>query len=190
MSYAEIIQTREWIPSRLYNILIVLSASLLIAVSAQFAFQLPFSPVPITAQTAAVFLIAALLGKKRGAAAVSLYLIEGALGLPVFAGGKSGLSALVGPTGGYLIGFLAAAYLVGAVVERGWDRTVVSSLLALALGNGAVYLCGLTWLGLALGTQEALTLGLYPFLPGDLIKIFLTSGVLAASGFYKPRLLN
>ncbi|MDZ7845151.1 MAG: biotin transporter BioY [Anaerolineales bacterium] len=190
MSYAEIIQSREWIPTKIYNLLIVISASLLLSVSAQFTFQLPFTPVPITAQTLAVFLIAALLGKKRGTAAVGLYLAQGAAGLPVFAGGRAGVPVLLGPTGGYLLGFLAAAYLIGGLVERGWDQTFVSSALSLTLGNSLIYLFGLTWLGLSLNLRDALFAGLYPFLIGDLLKILIASGLLAASGFFKPRLLN
>lgn len=190
MNYAEILQSRIHLPAWAYNLLLVLSASLLIAVSAQFAFQLPFSPVPVTGQTLTVLLIGALLGRNRGSAAVGLYLLEGASGLPVFAGGKAGLAVLWGPTGGYLIGFAAAAYLVGWLVEQGWDRNPSTAAGSMILGSGLIYLFGLAWLGTLIGFQNALPLGLYPFLVGDLVKIILAAGILTGSGALKSRLLT
>jgi biotin transport system substrate-specific component len=190
MSYAELVQTRLHIPTWAYNLLLVGSASLLIAVSAQFALQLPFSPVPVTGQTLAVLLIGALLGRARGSAAVGLYLVEGASGLPVFAGGKAGLAVLWGPTGGYLIGFAAAAYLVGWLVERGWDRSPLTAAGAMLAGSGLIYACGLSWLAVLVGWQHALPLGLYPFLVGDAVKIALAAALLAGSGTLKTHLFD
>ena len=186
MSHADLIQQKIRIPVRLFNLILIGSASLLIAVSAQLAIHLPFSPVPITAQTAAVMLTGALLGKKRGMGAVGLYLVEGLVGFPVFAGGRAGFAVLLGPTGGYLLGFAAAAYLVGALIERGWDRTLPSSGLALALGHAVIYACGLLWLAPLVGYRQALPLGLTPFLIGDALKILAASFLLAGSGFLKP----
>ncbi|MFO8035160.1 MAG: biotin transporter BioY [Anaerolineales bacterium] len=190
MSYAELYQPTKKLHSTIYNALLVLSASLLIAISAQISIPIPFGPVPITGQTFTVLLIAAVLGKRRGIAAVTLYLTEGALGFPVFAGAKGGFAALLGPTGGYLAGFVASAYLVAHLVERGWDRKVWSSTLAMVLGNLAIYLCGLTWLSAFVGRDQVLALGLMPFLVGDGLKIILASGLLAISGTLKPEVGN
>lgn len=186
MSYAELYVPRERTYAAIYNLILTLSASLLIALSAQLSIRLPFSPVPITGQTFTVLLLAALLGKRRGMAAILLYLTEGALGLPVFASGKGGVAALLGPTGGYLVGFAAAMFLVGELVERGWDRKSWSSLLAMGMGNLVVYTFGLAWLSFYVGGRQVLSVGLYPFLPGDALKIGLAAAVLAISGTFKP----
>ncbi len=158
-----------------YDLSLVLCGSWLIALSAQIVIPLPFSPVPITAQTFAVLLVGALGGRRLGSLSVAAYLAQGAAGLPIFAGGTSGLGRLLGPTGGYLLGFLAAAYLVGYLAERGWTVQVGKTLLAMALGNALIYLCGLPVLALFLGFDKALTAGFYPFLVGDGIKILLAT---------------
>ncbi len=115
-----------------------------------------------------------------------LYLAEGALGFPVFAGAKGGFAALLGPTGGYLAGFVAAAYLVAHLIELDWDRKAWTSALAMVLGNLLIYLCGLTWLSVFVSRDQVLALGLFPFLVGDGLKIILASGLLAFSGSVKP----
>ena len=188
MSYADIFQPAKTIPARVYNLSLVISASMLIALSAQIQVTLPFSPVPITAQTLAVLLIAALLGKQRGLAAVSLYIMEGAVGFPVFAGGKAGLAALLGPTGGYLLGFIPAAFLVGYLIDYGWDRTFYQAGAAMHLGNVVIYLCGLAWLTEFVGIAHILPLGFYPFFIGDLLKLSAAALVLTSSGFIKTKI--
>lgn len=163
----------------LRDALLVVGFSLLTALCARIVIPLPFTPVPITGQTFAVLLTGAALGARRGAAAMGLYVLEGLVGLPVFAGGASGLARLLGPTGGYLLGYIAAAYLTGTLAERGWDRTVRWAAAAMAAGNVVVYLFGVPWLalvprvvgGVPLGWERAVTLGLLPFIPGDLIKL-------------------
>ena len=153
----------------------------LTAVAAQLVIRLPFTPVPITGQTFGVLLTGAALGSRRGAAAQFLYLALGSAGLPVYAGGAHGLP--LSPSGGYLFGFVAAAYLIGRLVERGWDRRVGTAVLAMALGNGVIYLFGLPWLACYLGGSVAKTfmLGLVPFVPGDLIKLALAAGLLPSA---------
>jgi biotin transporter BioY len=173
MNYSNILQSEKAIPSRAVNIVLILLASWIIGVSAQLSFTLPFSPVPITGQTIIVLLIGALLGKKRGAAAVGLYLAQGAAGLPVFAGGRSGLAVLVGPTGGYLVGFLVAAYVVGCLTELRYERSIIYTGITLLIGNGIIYAFGLIWLVRFVGESQVLGLGFYPFLVGDIIKIIL-----------------
>ena len=127
----------------LFDAAVVLVGSAFIALMAQVSVPLPFSPVPITGQTLAVLLVGALLGTARGAMTAALYLGWGIVGLPVFAGGTFGLARLAGPTGGYLVGFIAAAAVVGHLAQRGWDRRPRTCALALAIGNLVIYLFGL-----------------------------------------------
>lgn len=183
MNYTDILQPVKSIPQKARDIAIIVSASWLLAISAQFTFNLPFSPVPVTGQTLAVLLIGSLLGKNRGAAAIGLYLLQGAAGLPVFAGGKSGFITLVGPTGGYLIGFIAAAYIVGILTELRYDKSLVYTGFSLLIGSLVIYIFGLFWLVQFVGESSAFQMGLYPFLIGDLAKIL--SGVIVLGGSRK-----
>lgn len=162
----------------LHEAILVLAGSALIAVSAWIAVPLPFSPVPVTAQTFAVLLVGSALGARRGAAAAIAYLGEGSLGLPVFAGGSGGAHVLAGPTGGYLAGFVAGAWLCGFLAERGWDRRVLTTVVSMVLGNVAILLPGVLWLSRFVGTERVLALGLTPFLPGDVVKIAAAAVIL------------
>jgi biotin transporter BioY len=189
MTYADVYQPAKKINAVLYNAVLIMGTSWLLAVSAQLAIPLPFSPIPVTAQTLVVLMQAALLGKERGTAAVGLYLLQGLSGIPVFAGGRAGLSVLLGPTGGYLVGFLAAAYLVGALIEKGWDRGPGTAFAAMAAGNVILYACGLLWLTPFVGPTLVLPLGLYPFIMGDLVKLILAVVLLTISGRLKSHLI-
>lgn len=160
--------------SLLWKLVLVLAGSALIALAAQVRIPLPFSPVPVTGQTFAVLLVAAALGR-LGLASVIAYLVEGALGLPVFAGGGFGVATIVGPTGGYLIGFALAVALIGSAAERGWDRHLLTALAAMLLGEIAIYVCGLTWLARFPLSVPLLDAGLIPFIPGDLVKMVLAA---------------
>lgn len=157
-----------------WKLVLVLAGSALIALAAQVRIPLPFSPVPITGQTFAVLLVAAALGR-LGVGSVVAYLAEGAIGLPVFAGGGAGVTTIVGPTGGYLIGFALAAALVGSAAERGWDRHLVTALAAMFIGEVAIYVCGLAWLARFVPSEQLLGAGLIPFIPGDLLKMVLAA---------------
>lgn len=161
-----------------YDIALIIGGSLLIGLCARIAIWLPFSPVPITGQTFAVLMTGALLGARRGSLAVVAYIIEGTAGLPVFAAGGAGLAWLSGPTGGYLVGFIAAAYVTGLLADRGWDRRIGTTVLAMVLGNAVIYAFGLPWLSLLADTKKVLVLGLYPFIVGDILKIVLAAIVL------------
>ena len=168
------------------DIAAVLAGSLLVVLCAQVRLPLPFTPVPITGQTFAVLLLPALLGGWRGPAAVAAYLLQGAFGLPFFAGGAAGWATLAGPTGGYLVGFLAASVVIPLVLGReaaGAGR-IVAALLA---GNVAIYLFGVPWLGRFVdgGLVNALTLGLTPFLVGDAIKLLAAAAVAVAAAGVK-----
>lgn len=159
----------------LYDSSLVLGGSLFLALSAQIAIPLPFSPVPITGQTFAVLVIGMLFGRWRGATAVLAYLAEGCAGLPVFAEGKAGLAVLLGPTGGYLASFVPAAFLAGYLAERGWDRKISTTFLAMILGNIIIFGLGAAWLSKFVGANNALSMGVYPFLAGDVVKIGLAT---------------
>jgi len=149
---------------------LVIGASLSIGLAAQVALPLPFTPVPATLQTFAVLLVGLVLGSRLGALAVLAYLGEGLVGLPVFAGGATGQSKLVGPTGGYLAGFVLAAFVVGLLAERGWTKRRLSTLGALLIGHAVIYTCGVTILAAFMPWRLALVQGVLPFLPGEAIK--------------------
>lgn len=174
---ADVLRPCEKRRAAFYDIILIIGGSLVIALFAQLRILLPFSRVPITGQTFAVLMIAALFGARRGSFAVLAYIIEGVVGLPVFAMG-SGFAVLRGFTGGYLVGFLAAAYIVGLLAERGWDRRVETTVLAMVLGNVVIYAFGLLWLSCLPGVNNVLLEGLYPFIVGDLLKITLAAVVL------------
>ncbi len=169
------------------DIILVLLFGLLIALSARLVIPLPGSPVPLTGQSFAVLLSGALLGSRRGLAAVMSYLGGGVLGLPVFFGGASGAAHLVGPTGGYLLGFAVAALLVGCLAERGFDRRFASSLVMMILGQASIYLFGLLWLSRFVPFGHLLRLGLYPFLLGDALKLALAAVALPSAWSYWRR---
>jgi biotin transport system substrate-specific component len=166
----------------LRGLVLAVIGSLLLTVSAKV--QVPFWPVPMTMQTFAVVVIGLAFGWRLGAATVLLYLVEGAAGLPVFAGTPErgiGMAYMVGPTGGYLIGFLVAATLCGWLAERGWDRRLVPALLAMLLGHAVIFVFGIFWLGQAIGLEKAIAVGFTPFLLGTVVKIALAAAVLWAA---------
>ena len=155
----------------LYDVVTVALGSAMIVLSAQIRIELPFSPVPITGQTFAVLLVGLFMGSNRGLAAVTAYLVEGMSGLPVFAGGAAGAMFLAGPTGGYLIGFLPAAFATGYLAERRWDRNVWLTILAALVGLSLIYMFGLAWLSNFVMRDQLLAVGLYPFMIGAAIKV-------------------
>ena len=185
LTIADLARPAEPRLARLYDVALVVGGSILIAALAQIAVGYP---VPITGQTFGVLLAGALLGSKRGVLCVLAYLAEGMMGLPVFSHGRAGLTMFVGPTAGYLVGFVPAAYIVGVLAERGWDRRADTTSLAMVLGSAGMYACALTWLfcldnllGKPLG-GGVLAVGLYPFLLGDVLKIVLAT-ILLPSGW-------
>jgi len=165
------------------NLLLVLAASFFVALCAQVALPLPFSPVPVTGQTFAVLLLGATLGARRSAAALLLYLAEGAVGLPVFApGGLPGMACFLGPTGGYLLAFPLAAFVLGLLVEK-LPRRWWAALGAVVAAEMVIFGFGVAWLQLFAGAgwSAAVNAGLLPFLPGELLKVALVAASLPAS---------
>ena len=155
------------------DIILVLSFSLLTALFAQASFWI--GPVPITGQTLAVLLAGILLGSIRGGLSQIVYLSVGLTGFPFWfaAGGPLGMARLIGPTGGYLIGFVFAAFLVGWLAERGWDKKIKTAISAMLIGNIVIYIFGLFWLANFIPLKGLLAAGLYPFILGDALKILL-----------------
>lgn len=158
---------------------LVIGFSIMVALSAQAAIPLPFTPVPITLQTLAVLLTGAALGSKRGGLALLLYLAEGASGLPVFAH-AGGFIHLIGTDAGYLWACPIAAFVVGLLCERGLDRSYLTSLLAMLPGTLIFYALGATWLGilLHLTVAQSFVEGILPFIPGDLLKMVIAAALL------------
>jgi biotin transport system substrate-specific component len=147
----------------------------LLALSARVIIPLPITPVPVTGQTFAVLLLAAAYGARRGLATVALYILAGIAGLPVFAAIPGAASY------GYIAGFALAALVVGWLAERGWDRTIPHSIVAMLAGEAAIYLCGLVWLARFVGWGNVIALGLTPFLIGDALKLLAAALLLPAT---------
>jgi biotin transport system substrate-specific component len=148
-------------------------AALFAALTAVGAYLfIPIGPVPIVLQNMFVFLAGLLLGSRWGLASVAVYLLAGLCGLPVFAGGTGGIGRFLGPTGGFLLGYLPAVFLVGSIAERGGGR-IAWDVVAMVVGSAALYACGATWLKVvtAMTFAKAAAVGILPFLPGDALKI-------------------
>lgn len=164
------------IPGWARDVLLVSGGAALTALSAQVV--IPMLPVPMTGQTFAVLLCGAAMGWKRGAASQIAYLTAGIAGAPIMAEGMPGLVALAGPTAGYLLAFPLAAALTGVLSERGWDRRVWSTALAMVLGMLVIYACGLAGLTRFVEGSKLLATGLLPFIPGDLVKVAIAAALL------------
>jgi biotin transport system substrate-specific component len=151
-------------------IVLVVAGTALLALSAKIKLPLPY--VPMTLQTLVVLLIGAAYGWRLGVATIMAYLGEGAAGLPVFAGPVGGLAPLIGPTAGYLFGFIAAAFITGWLSERGWDRSVVWLFIAMGIGHIVILAAGFAWLafGIKLGVEKAWLVGVVPFIAASVIK--------------------
>jgi biotin transport system substrate-specific component len=159
------------------QLVLIASGAAFVGLAAQIAIPLPFTPVPLTLQTFAVLLTGAALGSLRGVLAMTLYAVVGVVGVPWFAQGSSGYTA---PSFGYILGFIAAAFVVGRIAEGGATRTAPRTALLMVIGNLVIYVIGATWLKFALGVDfgTAIALGVTPFLLGDAIKIAAAAGLL------------
>ncbi|GAC1342393.1 MAG: biotin transporter BioY [Acetobacteraceae bacterium] len=161
-------------------VLLILVGTVLLTASAKL--QVPFWPVPVTMQSLVVLLIGFAYGRTLGAATMLAYLAEGLAGLPVFAGAAAGPAYLAGPTAGYLVGFVLAAFLAGWVAERGWLRSPIAAALTLTAGHVIIVGLGVLWLATLLGPARAVALGATPFLLGTLVKVGLGAALVAATG--------
>jgi biotin transporter BioY len=169
------------------SVSLVFAFSLLTALAAQIV--IPIGPVPITGQTFAVLVTGALLGSRLGAMAMIVYLIEGASGLPFFYGGHGGLSHLLGPTGGYLVAFPAAAFVTGAFAENGWDKRFLTAAMAMGVGSLVILLAGWAWFSVVMHTPPlaAFKVSVAPHIAGDIIKILLAAAALPTGWFLLKR---
>lgn len=160
------------------DVLLVIGATVVIALAAQIAIPLPFSPVPLTLQPLAVLLVGVTLGSVRGAAAAALYLLEGFSGLPVFALGHGGPMWLAGPTAGYLLSYPCAAWVAGWVSERGFGSTTIRAIAGMLLALGVIYLGGFSWLAVLSGSRDAWIGGVRPFILADIVKVAIGASLL------------
>jgi len=162
----------------LLSILQVFGASLFLALCAQISIPLHFSPVPISGQTFGIMLIGATLGSRKGLLSVLTYIMEGAFGLPVFAGGSFGIISVIGTNGGYFLGFLAQVYLIGSFVERQKSFCAPTTLAVLLFSCAIQLALGVLWLSLFVGLQSAMIMGFFPFLLGEVSKVMLVTAYL------------
>ena len=171
------IRLSDRINVRVRHIALILAGTLLIALGAQVSFLIPGNPVPITGQTFGVLVAGGALGFRRGIAATGLYLALGIVGLPFFALHKTGIEVIWGSTGGYLIGFVIAAAIVGRLAELGWDRNLIGAVGAMLIADAAIYVIAVPWLAIVTHNDLAwaVTNGLSPFVAGDAIKLVLAA---------------
>jgi biotin transport system substrate-specific component len=177
------IRVAEPLGVRVRHIALIVAGSLLIYLSARVVIPLGFTPVPITGQTFGVLLVGGALGFRRGFASVALYVLVGLVGVPFFAENKGGIDVILGATGGYLVGFIVAGAIVGRLAELGWDRNLVGSIAAMAIGSIVIYVIGVPWLAVVIGAgpAEAIEKGLTPFLVTDAIKLLAVAVVFPAA---------
>jgi biotin transport system substrate-specific component len=177
------VRVGERVSPRMRDAGLVLAGTALLILASRVAIPLLGNPVPFTLQTLAVLLVGGGLGLRRGALSAGLFVGLGVVGLPVFAESRSGVDVIFGATGGYLVGFIAAAALVGRLAELGWDRHLGGSVGMNLLGTAMIYVVGVPWLAVTAGVSigDAVTLGLLPFLLGDTIKLLVAAGAFPAA---------
>ncbi|MEO5965210.1 MAG: biotin transporter BioY [Candidatus Limnocylindrales bacterium] len=177
------IRVGERVSPRLRHVLLVVAGATLIFLTAKLSIPIPGNPVPITLQNFGVLVVGGALGLKRGGAAALLYVLLGVVGLPFFAEGKGGLSVIWAASGGYLVGFIVAAAVVGRLAELGWDRRIGGAIGATAIGTAIIYAIGVPWLAVALNVSagKAIELGLVPFILVDTAKLLAAAAVFPAA---------
>ena len=183
LTLSDVVPVRRWRTATL-----VFGGALLTTAAAQVRIPLGFTPVPLTGQTFAVLLVGATLGARRAAASQTLYWVMALIGLPVLSNGQGGWSVATGATAGYVVGFIAAAALVGYLSERGQDRSLATSIPQMLLGSVVIYVTGVSWLAHSLNVpfysktgKDAFTYGLTPFIVGDLLKMLLAAAITPAA---------
>jgi biotin transport system substrate-specific component len=183
------IRVSDRMHTRVRHVALVAIGVLLIALGAKISIQLPDNPVPITGQTFGVLVAGGALGFRRGIAAAGIYVLLGVVGLPFFAFGDAGIQILWGARGGYLIGFIVAAAIVGRLAELGWDRSIVGAIGAMLIANAAIYVIGVPWLAVTAGygPEEAIQKGFVTFLIGDAIKLALAAAAFPVAWWFVGR---
>ena len=183
VTLADLVVPRTWVT----NTLLVIGGAVFTGLLAQVA--VPLWPVPITGQTLAVMLVASTLGLVRGTLSMLVYAVLGVVGVPWFSGWSGGPSILLGPTGGYIVGFIVAAAIVGWSAERGGDRRILRAVATFLVATISVFAVGLPWLAFALGTDllHTLEFGLYPFIVGGLVKALLAALIIPAAWWVQAR---
>ena len=174
------IRVGERLNARVRDVALVIAGVLIVALSAQVS--IPIQPVPFTGQTFGVLLVGGALGFRRGGISLALYVLLGAVGLPLFAHAASGAHVVLGATGGYLIGFMLAGAIVGRFAELGWDRHLGGAIGMMTIGSLAIYAVGLPWLGIVGGysLQDTIAYGLTPFLAWDIAKLVVAATLFPA----------
>lgn len=181
------IRVGERLNARVRDIALVLIGVLIVSLCAQI--YVPIKPVPFTGQTFGVLIVGGALGFRRGGLSLGLYLLLGMIGLPIFAEAKSGVDVVLGTSGGYLVGFVLAAAVLGRLAELGWDRQIGGSLGAMLIGTVLIYAVGLPWLGVVgrLSLQDTIAFGLTPFIAWDAAKLAVATGVFPAAWWFVGR---
>lgn len=164
------------------NIVLILGFAVLTGISS--GLKIEIGPVPVTMQTLIVLLSGSLLGSKKGTMSQITYLMAGLIGLPWFSRG-GGIIYIMSPTFGYILGFVISAYLIGSLLEKGWDKNIKKSILAIIIANFAIYIPGLLWLAKFVELSKILIIGLYPFIIGDILKISLVMLILSFNSKHK-----
>jgi biotin transport system substrate-specific component len=177
------VRVGETASPRLRHVGLIVAGALLIFLTARISVVLPGNPVPFTMQNFGILVVGGALGLRRGGVAALLYVLLGVVGLPFFAEGRGGLTVIWGATGGYLVGFIVAAALVGRLAELGWDRRLGGAIGATALGTIVIYAIGVPWLAAVVGLSagDAIATGLVPFLLGDILKLLAAAVVFPAA---------
>ncbi len=177
------VRVGERVSPRSRDLGLVLAGVALMILGSRISMPLPGNPVPFTLQTLAVLIVGGSLGLRRGAISVGLFVVLGIVGLPVFAESRGGLQVILGTSGGYLVGFIAAGALVGRLAELGWDRHIGGSVGMNLLGTAMIYLVGVPWLAVAggLSAADAVRFGLVPFLAADVVKLLVAAGAFPAA---------
>ncbi|MEO8570215.1 MAG: biotin transporter BioY [Chloroflexota bacterium] len=175
------IRVGERLNSRVRDVALILIGVAIVAVLAQV--YVPIKPVPFTGQTFGVLLVGGALGFRRGVLSLALYLVLGAIGLPIFAEARSGIDVVLGASGGYIVGFVIAAAVLGRLAELGWDRQIGGSFAAMFIGTAIIYAVGLPWLAVVarLSLQDTIASGLTPFLAWDGAKLAVAAGLFTAA---------
>jgi len=177
------VRVGERVSPRLRHALLVIAGAVLIYLCAKVSIPIPGNPVPYTLQNFGVLVVGGSLGLRRGGTAAMLYILLGLVGLPFFAEGKGGLTVIFGATGGYLLGFIAAAAVVGRLAELGWDRRFAGAVGATSIGTAVIYAIGVPWLAVTTGMSlgQAIAAGLLPFLLADIVKLIAAAAVFPAA---------